>query len=88
MLEQSHKTQGKMIVLLKKKKLFSKKNIFQTKMGLVELTALLRKESWNLFLTKVRDSPNQYSIKILSKMTTSTRINRKVIKLVAKSFSK
>jgi hypothetical protein len=89
MQEQSLKMLGKMIALLrKKKKLYSKKNIFQIKMDSGGPIAPHLKENWNLFPIKVKDSPNQYSIKIHSKMTISTRINRKVITLAAKSFSK
>ena len=89
MLEQNLKMREKTIALLRNKmKLFSKKNIFQIKMDLVGLTALRLKGSLNRFPTKVKDSLNQYSIKIHSKMTISTRISRKVTTQVVKSFSR
>ncbi len=80
---------GKMIAArLKKMKLFSKKSTSRIKMALEGPIARHHKESLNLFLTRVKDSLSLYSTKIHSKMTTSTRINRKVIPQLTKNSSK
>ena len=89
MLVQNLKMFLKMRALSRKKtKLFSKKSIFQIKMVLAEQIVLLHKGNLNLFPIRVRDRQNQFFIKIHSMMTISTRINRKVTILTAKSFSK
>lgn len=69
-------------------KLFSKRNIYLIRMVLEELIAHHLRVNLNLFPTKVRASPNQFSIKIHSRTTTLTRTNKRVIIQAVKNFSK